>query len=83
VQAAPQADPHERCPLCAGALAAQSVGSNSRGEDGVIRNREFRRCLDCSRVVERAKHADGWDGWRELDPVELDHLGTVRFLLRL
>jgi hypothetical protein len=81
VGAAPQADPHGQCPLCAGALPAQSVGSSSRREDGTILTREFRRCLDCSRVVERTKHADRWNGWRESDPVELDHLASVRILL--
>ncbi|SFF65146.1 Protein of unknown function [Actinoplanes philippinensis] len=78
---APQADPDERCPLCGGALRAHSVESSSRREDGTFLTREFRRCLDCSRVVERFKHADSWDGWRESDPVELDHLVGIRFLL--
>jgi hypothetical protein len=81
VKAAPQADPHERCPLCAGALPTQSVGSSSRGEDGAILTREFRRCLDCSQVVERTKHTDSWDVWRESDPLELDQLVDIRILL--
>lgn len=81
VSAAPQADPGERCPLCGGALRTQSVGSSSRRENGTFLTREFRRCLVCSRVVERTKHADSWDGWRESDPVELDHLVSIRFLL--
>jgi hypothetical protein len=80
-RAAPEADPDERCPLCGGALPAPSVGSSSRREDGTFLTREFRRCLDCLRVVERAKHADSWDVWRESDPVELDHLVGIRFLL--
>lgn len=80
-RAAPQADPDERCPLCSGALRAQSVGSSSRREDGTFLTREFRRCLGCSRVLERTKHADNWEGWRESDPVELDHLVGIRFLL--
>lgn len=79
----PQADPHERCPLCCGALPAQSVGSSSRREDGTILTREFRQCLDCSRVVERTKRFDSWDVWRETDPIELDHLVSVRILLSL
>jgi hypothetical protein len=74
VGATPQADPHERCPLCGGALPAQSVGSSSRREDGTFLMREFRRCLDCSRVVERKNRADSWGVWREPDPVGLDHL---------
>lgn len=81
VRAAPQVDPHERCPLCGGALPAQSVGSSSRRKDGTFLTREFRRCLDCSRVVERTEHADSWDVWRESDPIELDHLVGIRILL--
>jgi hypothetical protein len=82
VRAAPQADPHERCPLCGGALSAQSVESSSRREDGTFLAREFRRCLDCSRVVERTKHADGGDGWRESDPAELDHRVGIRKVIQ-
>jgi hypothetical protein len=82
VKAAPQVDPHERCPLCGGALPALSAGSSSRREDGTIFTRQFRRCLDCSRVVERTHRADGWGGWRESDPVELDRLFTASFLDR-
>lgn len=78
---APQADPHERCPLCGGALSAQSVGSSSRREDGTFLTREFRRCPDCLRVVERTERTDSRDGWRESDPAELDHLADIRFLL--
>ncbi|GAA1615943.1 hypothetical protein GCM10009679_20340 [Saccharothrix algeriensis] len=80
-KAVPQADPHEGCPLCGGELSAQSVGSSSRRDDGTILTREFRRCLDCSQVVERTKRGDGWDAWRETDTVELDHLVSVRILL--
>lgn len=80
-EAVPQADPHEGCPLCGGALPVDSVGSSSRREDGTILTREFRRCLDCSQVVERTKRGEGWDAWRQTDPVELDHLEGVRILL--
>lgn len=80
-KAAPQPDLHERCPLCGSALSAQSVGSSSRREDGTILTREFRQCLDCSRVVERTERGDGWDTWREADPAEHDHLVDVRILL--
>jgi hypothetical protein len=83
VKAAPQPDPHERCPLCGGALPAQSVGSSSRRDDGTIHTREYRRCLECSRVVERTKHTDSWDGWRETNPAELDQSSGVRMLLDL
>jgi predicted nucleic acid-binding Zn ribbon protein len=79
-KAVPQADPHERCPLCGSALPTHSAGSSSRREDGTILTREFRRCLDCSRVVERTKRGDSWDAWREMDPAELDDLIVVRLL---
>ncbi|MEU8006230.1 DUF4240 domain-containing protein [Catellatospora sp. NPDC049111] len=82
-KAAPQPDPHERCPLCGNALTAHSVGSSSRRDDGTILTREFRRCMDCSRMVERTKHVDSWDAWRETDPAEHDHLVRVQILLAL
>ncbi|WP_433791548.1 DUF4240 domain-containing protein [Actinoplanes sp. CA-252034] len=78
---APPADPHERCPLCGGGLPAASVGSSSRRDDGTILTRQFRRCLDCSRVVDRTMHADGWDVWRETDPVEIDQNISLRVFL--
>ncbi|BEL05552.1 hypothetical protein Q0Z83_037430 [Actinoplanes sichuanensis] len=81
VKAPPAPDPHERCPLCGGALPVQSVGSSSRRDDDTIHTREFRRCMDCARVVERTRQADGGDAWRETDPTELDQMVSIRIML--
>jgi hypothetical protein len=56
------ADPVERCPNCGHALTLHSVNRAQVTEDGP-RQRQYRRCLGCGEITERALGAEGWGPW--------------------